>query len=181
MARARNYKAELAARNARARAAGFKSYYEQRIARAQRAYPGISRSAARGHAPAAESEALRLIRLIPKLESDTNFTFVGIDRQPDGTWLTARFDVIESRGERNIEELTFLVGPAGHRQLPNVANALRDSGWAALGAKYLTEWVQNQIPVRSGSKVESTRGSVFVDGLDKGRDYPYPPPRRRSR
>lgn len=170
MARRRDYRAEAARRNELARSRGKGSSYEQRIERARKKYPGISKGAARGHGTASEKAAMRLIDLIPKLPPDTEFSFFG-DRgnRRDGTWETAVFDVLKR--EYTIEEptITFRVGPSGHYLLPNVANALRDAGWAALGAKYMSEMVRNKRRIREGVYVAEPGGPVYKDGVEDGR------------
>lgn len=169
MARRRDYRAEAARRNQRAREAG-KGSYQQRLERARRKYPGISNAAARGHGTPAEKSAMRLIRLIPNLPPDTEFSFYGdAGGRKDATWETAVFDVLKR--EYTIEEptITFRVGPSGHYLLPNVANALRDAGWAALGAKYMSEMVRNKRRIRDGVVVSDPSGPVFKDGVEDGR------------
>lgn len=170
MARRRDYRAEAARRNELARSRGYSSYYQERLARARRSRPGISRAAARGHGTSAERQALALIRLIPNLPPDTEFSFFGDHGgRKDGTWKTAVFDVLKR--EYTVEEptITFRVGPSGHYLLPNVANALRDAGWAALGAKYMSEMVRNRRRIRDGVVVSDPSGPVFKDGVEDGR------------
>lgn len=160
MARARNYRAEAARRNELARSRGAGSYYEQRIKRAQKEYPGISRAAARGHGTDAEKEAMRLNRLVPKLNPDTMIAFTGTDRQPDGTWVVGVFDVLtDDRGD-----LQFRIGPSAHYMLPTIARTISDTGWANLGAKYLSMMADNGIRLRDSSPVSNPRGAVFADG-----------------
>lgn len=140
MARRRNYRAEAARRNELARQRGFASYYEERIARARRQHPGITRRAARGHATPGERAANRLERDLKKLPADSMIAFTGIDRQADGTWRRARFDVLNPDGT----DQTYIVdGPALGR-LPHIADAIGDSGISVLGAKYLAQMADSE-------------------------------------
>lgn len=166
MARKRDYAAERARR--RERAGDSTEFYRLRVDRARKRYgKNLSLRAARGHGNADEKEAMRLIRLIPKLDPETMFTFTGLaDRPGDGTWQRARFDVLEPAGRktRTVQETTFIVGPPGHYLLPNVARTLKASGWAALGAQYLSKMADNNIPVGSGAVVGVKRGEMYVEG-----------------
>lgn len=160
MARRRNFSAEAARRNELAREQGYSSYYRLRLARARKARPGITRAAARGHGTVDEREALRLIRLIPQLNPDSMISFTGTDRQRDGTWRVGVFDVLtDDRGD-----MQFRIGESGLYLLTAVANAIRDAGWANLGAQYLSEIANNNIRLRDSSPVSSERGAVFADG-----------------
>lgn len=107
---------------------------------------------------------MALISLIPELPPDTMFSFIGRDRQRDGTWNVARFDVLATVNGENYD-VHFEVGPDAHYLLPNVANALAKSGWATLGAKYLSMMADNGIRVRESSPVSNPRGPVFADGV----------------
>ena len=118
-----------------------KSEYRQRVERAQARVPGISRRAAAGHATRDERTALRLLRRIPKLHRDTIVSFLGLDRQADGTWLRASFDLLNGGIE------SFVFGGEGLRYLGRIADALAASGVMVLGAQYLqqmAEWVEGE-------------------------------------
>lgn len=111
------------------------SEYQQRIRRARAQTPGISRRAAAGHGTPAERHAIALMRRIGKLPPDALITFTGTDRQRDGTWKTARFDVISPDGT----DQTWLIGPDGHYLLAAIADDIADSGITVLGASYLSK------------------------------------------
>lgn len=160
MARRRDYRAEAARRNELARSRGYSSYYQERLARARKTRPGISRAAARGHGTLDEREALRLIRLVPQLNPDSMIAFTGTDRRKDGTWRVGVFDVLtDDRGD-----MQFRIGESGLYLLTAAANAIRDAGWANLGAQYLSEIANNNIRLRESSPVSSEQGAVFADG-----------------
>lgn len=141
--------------------------YRARIRKARKRYPGISQRAAAGRGTQDEKTAMRLIRLIPRLRPDASIMFTGVDRTPDGLWRTARFDILTDQVTDG--ELTFKVGPSGHSLLPAVAQTIALSGWATLGAKYMTELVRNGIPAIDGIPVVNHRGDVFADGSKVGR------------
>lgn len=87
MARQRDYAAEYAARQARARAAGYGSYYEQRVAGAT---TSNERQVAAGHrGPAALRRALAEGDLV---------SVVSVDRKADGTYTRILVSVIDANG-----------------------------------------------------------------------------------
>ena len=138
MARRRNYSAEAARRNELARERGYASYYEERIARARKAHPRISKAAARGHASPQEREVNRLLRTIRKLPPDAQVAFTGIDRQKDGTWRTGRFDVLSDEGDMVFE---IDAGVLDDR-IGEIADALAGTGIGVIGAKYMATMAQ---------------------------------------
>lgn len=159
MARRRDYKAEAARRNELARERGYASYYQERLTRAKKSRKGISKAAARGHGTADERAALRFIRMIPRLNPDAMIAFTGTQRQKDGTWLVARFDVLTDNGD-----FIFEVGPTGHNLLAAIADTISKTGWANLGAQYLSLMADHGIKLRDSSPVSNPRGAVFADG-----------------
>ncbi len=136
--RPRNYAAEYARRVQAARARGATGYYQERLQRARRARPGITTGAARGHARGGERAAQTLVRAVRRLPADGQIAFTGVDRQPDGTWLTARFDLL------NGGDQTFLVTQDGLHMLPHIADVIAATGINVLGAKYLAKMVDAQ-------------------------------------
>lgn len=161
MPRKRDYPAELARRNQAARRRGYSSYYQERLARARKARPGISTTAARGHARAGEREALRLLKAVRRLPPDAQIAFTGLDRQRDGTWRQARFDIIAPGGY----DATFIIDEPGLYLLPQIADSIAATGITVLGAQYLSQMVdtleQQQLYAIRG------RTGRFVFGLDK--------------
>ncbi len=110
-----------------------KSEYQERIRRARRAAPGASRRELAGHGSEDERQARALLRSIRKLPPDALVVFTGVDRRADGTWTTARFDVLVPDGT----DQTWLIGPDGHRLLPAIADAISAAGLGVLGADYM--------------------------------------------
>lgn len=142
----RDYAAEYARRQARAKAAGFGSYYEQRIARATAKRPGISRSQARGHRSVAD-----VLRAIQSAPGGTQVSFMGLDRQADGTWRRASILLLAGDGSSETE---FVLGPRQLRRLPEIEQAIGSAGFAVLGAEYMqemVEWVDEHYPEWSSS------------------------------
>ena len=133
MARRRDYRAEAARRNELARSRGYASYYQERLARARKAHPRISTSAARGHATPAEREVNRLLRTIRRLPPDAQVAFTGIDRQKDGTWRVGRFDVLSDEGDLHFE----IDADVLEKRIGEIADALAGTGIAVIGAKYM--------------------------------------------
>ncbi len=130
MARRRDYKAEYARRVRRARERGYTGYYPERIERAQKRHPGISRGDARGHG----SGVSGFLRQIRRLPPGSSVSFTGIDRQSDGTWRRARFDVFPGDGA---DESTTIVAPRDLGRLGEIRDALAATGILVLGAQYL--------------------------------------------
>lgn len=135
--RRRDYKAEYARRQAGARTRGFQGYYGERLSRARARHPGISTGAARGHARPSERAVDRFLRQIRKLPPGSTVSFTGTDRQPDGTWNTARFDVFPGDGT---DETTTTVTDLD--RLAEIRDALAATGILVLGAKYLARMAQ---------------------------------------
>ena len=133
MARRRDYRAEAARRTELARARGYSSYYQERLARARKAHPRISTSAARGHATPAEREVNRLLRTIRRLPPDAQVAFTGIDRQKDGTWRVGRFDILTDDGDEFFE----IDADVLEKRIKEIADALAATGIAVIGAKYM--------------------------------------------
>ena len=164
MARRRDYAAEYAARRRRARAAGFENYYAQRVARFQARRPGSSRSAARGHGSSGEREADRLLRRLRRgLPPGSDIHFTGTDRQPDGTWNAARFDVFA--GDGSFED-TFETDALG--RLPEIRDAIAATGIAVLGAAYfekMLDWLDAGPPPVPVYAIESRRTRRLVSAM----------------
>lgn len=135
MARRRDYRAEAARRNELARSRGFSNYYAERVARARKQHPGISKAAARGHGSPAEKEVNRMLRKIRKLPPDAQMAFTGIDRQKDGTWLLGRFDVLTDDGDEMFE----IDADVLEKRIKEIADALAATGIAVIGAKYMAQ------------------------------------------
>lgn len=109
MARRRDYRAEAARRNQRAREQGYRSYYELRVARARKAHPGISKSAARGHASPDERQVAAFLRLIKSQPTDAQVAFTSLGRNKDGTFDRGRFDVLYVDKQGRPQERTFII------------------------------------------------------------------------
>ena len=167
MARRRDYRAEYQARQRRARAAGFSGYYGQRVERFERRHPGASRSAARGHAGGGEREAGRLLRRLRDLPPGSEIHFAGTERQPDGTWRRARFDVLGGDGA----EQTFEIPEEALGRLPEIRDAIAASGAPTLGGSYLdsmVKWVEDhELELEPIFGIESPRSGRFVSGVSK--------------
>jgi hypothetical protein len=167
VARRRDYAAEYAARQARARAAGHPSYYAKRVAGYQARHPGASRSAARGHGSRGERAADDLLRTLSRLPSGSSVHFAGTDRQPDGTWRTARFDVFAGDGSA---EHTFEISEDALDMLPSIRDAIASSGFVVLGADYLetmVEWVEDHMPEPPPVYAIAGRSGRYVSGTAK--------------
>jgi hypothetical protein len=141
--------------------------YAHRIARFQREHPGASRTAARGHA-AGGDDVRRLLRRVGELPPGSQIAFTGIDRQPDGTWQRARFDVFGADGE----ESTAIVEPDQLFRLSDIRDAIAATGIAVLGADYLeamVKWAEEQEPPPPPPRfaIESPRSGRFVSGVSK--------------
>lgn len=166
MARQRDYRAEYQARQRRARAGGFRGYYEQRIARARAARPGISTGAARGHARAGEREADRLLRRLRRgLPAGSDVHFTGTDRRDDGTWHGARFDVFA--GDGSFED-TFELPEEALGRLVGIRDAIAQTGIAVLGAAYfekMLDWLDAGAPPTPLYVIESRRTRRLVSGV----------------
>lgn len=117
------------------RKAAGKSEYQTRIERAQAKRPGISRAAAAGHGSRDERQVAALLRELGRTHKDTIVSFLGLDRQADGTWRRAGFDLLDG------ELLSFEFGGEALRRLPEVADAITAAGLTLLGAKYLQQMV----------------------------------------
>lgn len=164
MARQRDYRAEYRARQRRAKAAGFEGYYRQRLARARTARPGISTKGARGHGGGGEREADRLIRRLRRgLPPGSDIHFTGTDRQPDGTWHAARFDVFA--GDGSFED-TFEVDALD--RLPEIRDAIATTGISVLGAAYfekMLDWLDEGPPPMPLYAIESRRTRRLVSAV----------------
>ena len=141
--------------------------YAHRIARFQREHPGASRTAARGHA-AGGDDVRRLLRRVEKLPPGSQIAFTGIDRQPDGTWQRARFDVFGADGV----ESTAIVEPDQLFRLGDIRDAIAATGIAVLGADYLeamVQWAEEQEPPPPPPTfaIKSPRSGRFVSGVSK--------------
>jgi hypothetical protein len=150
------------------RGGSWKAEYAARIARYQREHPGASRSAARGHAGGAEKEADRFLRRLRRgLAPASSIHFAGTDRQPDGTWRRARFDLLGGDGEED----TFEIPEEALARLPEIRDAIAATGVAVLGADYLesmVEWVETELaPPPPMYAIESPRSGRFVSGVSK--------------
>lgn len=149
------------------RGGSWKAEYAARIARFEREHPGASRSAARGHPGSGEREAGRLLRRIRELGAGSEIHFAGTDRQPDGTWRRARFDVLGSDGQ----ESTFTIPEESLGRLPEIRDAIAASGAATLGGAYLdvmVTWVEEHEGELSPIfAIESPRSGRFVSGVSK--------------
>lgn len=168
MARRRDYRAEYQARQRRARAAGFSGYYGQRVSRYQARHPGATRSAARGHARAGEREAERFLRQLRRgYPPGSSIHFAGTDRQPDGTWRRARFDVLGGDGEED----SFEIPEEALGRLPEIRDAIAATGVAVLGADYLekmVDWVEEEMPPPPPVyAIESPRSGRYLSGVSK--------------
>ena len=149
------------------RGGSWKAEYAARIARFEREHPGASRSAARGHAGAGERQADALLRRLGKLPRGSEIHFAGTERQPDGTWRRARFDVLGGDGR----EQTFTIPEEALGRLPEIRDAIAASGAPTLGGSYLdamVKWVEEhdlgQAPV---FVIESPRSGRLVSGVSK--------------
>ena len=148
------------------RGGSWKAEYAQRIARFQERHPGASRSAARGHGRAGEREADRLIRRFRRgLPEGSDVHFTGTDRQPDGTWHGARFDVFA--GDGSFED-TFEIPEDALARLPAIRDAIAATGVAVLGAAYfekMLDWIDEGAPPVPVYAIESRRKRRLVTGV----------------
>lgn len=137
----RDYRSESARRNERARAAGFRNYYEQRLARAQTAHgKRVTRAQARGHGGLGKLQRLR--RAIKAAGDEGMVDFIGLDRNADGSWNEGEISVFDG-GETRIrfhkDELDLL---------PRALKILDESGLTLIGGlKYLrqlVDWVEKR-------------------------------------
>jgi hypothetical protein len=136
--------------------------YAARIARYERQNPKASRSAARGHAKPGERAADELLRRLAKLPKGSSVHFAGTDRQPDGTWRTARFDVLGGDGT---ESTYTIYGDEGLRRLPDIRDTLAALGVAMLGQSYLSamaDWVEETMPPPPVYVIQSKRSGRFL-------------------
>ena len=149
------------------RGGSWKAEYAARIARFERQHPGASRSAARGHAGSGEQEAGRLLRRLRSLPERSEIHFAGTERQPDGTWRRARFDVLGGDGRED----TFTIPEESLGRLPEIRDAIAASGAATLGGSYLdamVTWVEeHDLGVVDVFVIESPRSGRFVSGVSK--------------
>lgn len=149
------------------RGGSWKAEYAARIARFEREHPGASRGAARGHGGTGEREAGRLLRRLRDLGSGSEVHFAGTERQPDGTWRRARFDVLGSDGV----ETTFVIPEESLGRLSEIRDAIRESGAVTLGQSYLdamVTWVEEHEGELSPIfAIESPRSGRFVSGVSK--------------
>lgn len=151
------------------RGGSWKAEYAARIARYQREHPGASRSAARGHPGSGEREADRLLRKLGRISPrGSEIHFAGSERQPDGTWRRARFDVLGSDGTDETFEIPF----EALGRLPEIRDAIAAAGFPTLGGSYLDSmvaWVEEHEPDerRGVYAIESPRSGRFVSGVSK--------------
>ena len=149
------------------RGGSWKAEYAARIARFERQHPGASRSAARGHAGSGEQEAGRLLRRLRSLPESSEIHFAGTERQPDGTWRRARFDVLGGDGRED----TFTIPEEALGRLPEIRDAIAASGAATLGGSYLdamVKWVEDhELQAEPIFAIESPRSGRFVSGVSK--------------
>lgn len=148
------------------RGGSWKAEYAARIARFEREHPGASRSAARGHAGAGERQADALLRRLGKLPRGSEIHFAGTERQPDGTWRRARFDVLGGDGRED----TFEIPEEALGRLPEIRDAIAASGAPTLGGSYLdsmVKWVEEHDLGPTLFAIESPRSGRFVSGVSK--------------
>ena len=139
--------------------------YAARVARFQRKHPGASRSAARGHAPRGERETDRLLRRLRGLPAGSDIHFTGTDRQPDGTWHAARFDVFA--GDGSFED-TFEIPEQALGRLGEIRDAIAATGIAVLGAAYfekMLDWIDAGPPPTPVYVIESKRSKRLVTSV----------------
>lgn len=148
------------------RGGSWKAEYAQRIARFQARHPGASRSAARGHASSGEREADRLLRRLRQgLPAGSDVHFTGTDRQPDGTWHGARFDVFA--GDGSFED-TFEIPEEALARLVEIRDGIAATGVAVLGAAYfekMLDWLDAGPPPVPVYVIESRRTRRLVVGV----------------
>lgn len=148
------------------RGGSWKAEYAARVARYERHHPGATRSAARGHGRKGERDADRLLRQLRKLPPGSSVHFAGTDRQPDGTWRTARFDVFAGDGS---SEDTFTIDEPALGRLPEIRDAIAGTGFTVLGADYLetmVEWVEDAMPPPPPVyAIRSPRSGRYVSGV----------------
>lgn len=104
----------------------------------------------------------RLRRGLPP-GSDVHFT--GTDRQPDGTWHGARFDVFA--GDGSFED-TFEVPEDGLGRLVEIRDAIAGTGIPVLGAAYfekMLDWLDAGPPPAPVYVIESRRTRRLVAGV----------------
>jgi hypothetical protein len=148
------------------RGGSWKAEYAARVERYTRAHPGASRSAARGHGAAGERDADRLLRRLKRLPAGSSVHFAGADRQPDGTWRTARFDVLGGDGTED----TYEIDEPALGRLPEIRDFLASTGVVVLGADYLdtmVEWVDENRPPPPVYAIVSKRSGRYVSGISK--------------
>lgn len=83
---------------------------------------------------------MALLRAIDRASPETVVSFLGLDRQPDGTWRIASFNLY------NGEMSSFQFDGAGLGLLPAIADRISAAGLMMLGAKYLQQmaaWAEN--------------------------------------
>lgn len=147
MASRRDHAAEQARRNRAARKAGFANRYQQRLARARAAHPGVTTREARGHGRLGVAAAFRRRLARASRDPDAVLSFIGDDRQADGSWRAASFTFLDEQGE---EEFLFST-PTQLAGLPAIAEAISGSGIFLIGVKYfqkLVAWVEEEQPFR---------------------------------
>ena len=104
----------------------------------------------------------RLRRGLPA-GSDVHFT--GTDRQPDGTWHAARFDVFA--GDGSFED-TFEIPEEALARLVEIRDAIAATGVAVLGAAYfekMLDWLDAGPPPVPVYVIESRRTRRLVAGV----------------
>lgn len=71
-------------------------------------------------------------------------SFIGFDRQPDGTWRRASFTIGDpASGEREFVLGPNLHGPGGLDKLRQIADAIAASGVLFFGGKYLQAMIES--------------------------------------
>lgn len=104
----------------------------------KRAHPGISNRAAAGHPSAEEREITRFFDRLRGESSDSQVMFVGLERQPDGTWRRAGVDVFPADGS---EPYSVELSQQNLARLRELQNVLAGAGITPIGAKYLQAMV----------------------------------------
>ena len=159
----RDFKLEAARRNELARRQGFSNYYAKRVSRAEAARPGISRRAARGHPRGGERSAAALIRAIRRMPKDGQISFMGTDRQADGTWNSAWFGLLPGDEE-------YTISQDGLYQLSYIADVIAATGITVLGAKYLASmitYIEEDAAFALGKKQLRGLATRYVVKIDK--------------
>lgn len=113
--------------------------YAERIRRAKARHPGITTAGARGHGGPPGRNVNRLLRALDRLPQKSTVAFTGQDRQADGTWNEARFDLLPGDGS---DEQTFVVATKDLGRLAEIRDVIAASGFLTLGKNYLDRMTQ---------------------------------------